>query len=227
MGPIISRLIDDIATRPGALGEYALLILLAGGTILGTGWILLRVAKGWRFRIRKGEVDMTGPDRVQTEQVIHDTIDALIGQKYSTENRIRALQKKSIDDSYDDFMEIFKDVNWWEAELIWRHFCDPLMSAADENHILEHVDQSGRLEDEYVDDKVFHVLKRHRRLVSKGAVLPSWADIEMSIRLQMRIALDRFAKISKDEWSRWRGEISAVLLMGKDVPGVERRVSRI
>jgi len=59
-------------------------------------------------------------------------------EKYQTANNIKALQKRAIEDYYETFMDALHDADYLPAELLWRHFSDPLVNAAEENHILSH-----------------------------------------------------------------------------------------
>ena len=132
-------------------------------------------------------------------------------EKYQTANNIKALQKRAIEDYYDTFMDALHDADYLPAELLWRHFSDPLVNAAEENHIISHLDGDGNLMPSYIAEKVIFVQTRHARMCAKKrGCLPEWSTIEPCMKKIMDEALSEFAKIAKQGWGTFRGKVQAV-----------------
>lgn len=218
----VIRAVDDVAARPGAIADYLTVILAAGGVMTLAGFILLKVLAGRKIKIGGAEIEMT-----HDQASIDDAIDALIFRKNEVEMWIRNQQKRRIQERYDDFMDVFQKCDFRTAELMWRHFCDPLIQAADENHVLSYLDKNEHLEDDYVENKVFHVQRRHRRLRERDQSLPEWSDVEVQISCMIRLTLEQFAEIAKNEWTRWKKDLESIRLMVKGNEQIERRLKRL
>ena len=132
-------------------------------------------------------------------------------EKYRTANEIKATQKRAIEDFYDQFMDVLHDVDYFPAEVLWRHFCDPLVNAAEENHIISHLDKDGNLMPSYIMEKMLFVQSRHSRMVTKKKnCLPEWLSIETELHIIMVSALQEFAKISRKGWGTFSGRVESV-----------------
>ena len=132
-------------------------------------------------------------------------------EKYQTANNIKALQKRAIEDYYETFMDALHDADYLPAELLWRHFTDPLVNAAEENHIIGHLDGDGNLKPSYIAEKVIFVQTRHARMVAKKkGCLPDWPTLEPMLKDIMESSLAEFAKIAKQGWGTFRGKVQAV-----------------
>jgi len=132
-------------------------------------------------------------------------------EKYQTANNIKALQKRAIEDYYDTFMDALHDADYLPAELLWRHFSDPLVNAAEENHIISHLDGDGNLKPSYIAEKVLFVQTRHARMCAKKkGCLPEWSTIEPCVKVIMESALTEFASIAKQGWGTFRSKVTSV-----------------
>ena len=132
-------------------------------------------------------------------------------EKYRTANEIKAAQKRAIEDFYDQFMDVLHDVDYFPAEVLWRHFCDPLVNAAEENHIISHLDKDGNLMPAYIMEKMLFVQSRYSRMVTKKKnCLPEWIEIETQLHIIMVSALQEFAKIARKGWGTFSGRVESV-----------------
>jgi len=162
---------------------------------------------------------------------IDESVDILIEQRRQTERKIMSSQVRSIIDSADAFDDLTAGLPPLLAEALWNRFDRALLVAAMENHILGHVDVDAdgmRLHADYLEDKTLIMAQSYRRLTSKTSGLPAWADIETRAVLLMRVALDRFAEIARDEWEAFRGSVEAVSkVIGPEHPAVAARIKRL
>jgi hypothetical protein len=133
---------------------------------------------------------------------------SLTDRKYQTASEVRAAQKRAIEDYYDRFMDILSKANYLPAELLWRHFTDPLVNAAEENHILGKVQPNGQLDPYYVQEKLILVQSRHSRMLSKHrGCLPEWLEIETDLQMLMVAALNDFVCIAQKKWGSFRQSV--------------------
>ena len=140
----------------------------------------------------------------------------LTDRKYQTANEVRAQQKRIIDDYYDRFMDVLHEVKEVRADLLWRHFADPLVNAAEENHILSLIDGKGNLDPYYVQEKMLMVQARYSRMLSLSRridgtcgenCLPDWQEVETPLQMVMVACLQDFAEISRKAWGSFRTSV--------------------
>lgn len=132
-------------------------------------------------------------------------------EKYQKANDIKAQQKRAIEDYYDRFMDILHEADYMPAELLWRHFTDPLVNAAEENHIISLLDGDGNLRPSYISEKVLLVQSRHSRMVAKKkGCLPDWEVLDKEINILMSSVLSEFVTIAQKGWGSFRSKVESV-----------------
>ena len=158
---------------------------------------------------------------------IDEGVDSLLFGKMRTEKHIMSSQIRSIRDWSDQFEEVYRDADPRDVGALWTRFKDELYVAAVENHILSHIDSNGRIEQDYLQDKLLPIHQGHR-LLAKKYELPQWEMVEMGIHLLMRMALDEYARIASEEWTNFKINVDAVLktVSGRH-PAIEKRLSRL
>lgn len=138
-------------------------------------------------------------------------ITGLTDMKHQTANDVRARQKRIIDDYYERFMETLHSADYFPAEVMWRHFCDPLINTADENHILTRLDDSGGLNRSYVEEKMMFVQGRYSRIIAKDKKsLPPWTTVETDMQILMVCALNDFVEEARHGWGMFHDSVERV-----------------
>jgi len=175
------------------------------------------------FEIDSEDVgENAGKNLGEKEEDIDAIIDSLWHRKSQTDQEIRATQKRAIEDKYEDFIDTFSsDTDYLLIEVLWRHFADPLVQAADDNHILSKIDDVGIVDRQYLEEKIAFVKKRFERLLHRSKFhnikseieVPSWEDIGDKLSLLMRSCLHDFIEIARSKWGKFKEEVQGVRLM--------------
>jgi hypothetical protein len=197
--------------------SWAIVVLV--GMIILAYLIRIGIIKNFEFERNGTRFSLFGQAKDKTRQLTRQeqallALSGLTDMKHQTANDVRVMQRRAIENYYDKFMDIMGNANFFPAEVMWRHFTDPLVNAADENHILTHVDKDGNIEREYVESKMIFVSGRYDRVVKKGPkALPPWPTIENELYVLMIAVLQEFVGIAERGWGSFHQSVERVRII--------------
>lgn len=162
-----------------------------------------------------GELDRRKACQVHAE--INEGIDRLVASHSHVERRVMGMQMRAVRDFEDSFWESLVGVLPRSVNALWDRFREILWLAAVENHVVSKVDENGRLDPVYLDDKVTMLRQDHRR-ISTTYDLPEWGTIERKMTDLFVLALTRFVAIAQGEWKIYLDSAETVAKMASSHP---------
>lgn len=169
------------------------------------------------------DMSQEGIPHIPTQGEIDVILDELIDRKYQTTQDIRAAQKKAIEEYWEIFSDRFPESSdYRDMMLLWRDFSDPLVQAADDNHVLTKV-SNGLIDILYLSEKVQFFNRRYDRFKNKTKAKVPTVE-ELNVQPIMEACLLDFVAIATKHWNHYKQDVAGMMML---LPDQMNRLNRL